>query len=262
MTANDLAALRAAVLSDPSDPAPRLILADALDESGDEARAGWMRRVAEQTSGDTQRGCCWEHIRAWEQGAFRLDLYWTLWRTYEGKETLAYELWHQGAGPIFWGEDYGCAPSHAVDSDESVAGLLAFLSLRPGDTDREYFATYTSEQLAWAQENGEELSAIAADLEEGNWHNPKIAALADSEGELPAYAWPGGYPLYYLTADNGTLCPNCANMPEPRHATPDEKQWHVVAQGCHWEGAPIECDHCGAEIESAYGDPDAPETEE
>jgi hypothetical protein len=34
----------------------------------------------------------------------------------------------------------------------------------------------------------------------------------DDNGNLPAYAWPGGYPLYYLCADNGVLCPQCANM--------------------------------------------------
>jgi hypothetical protein len=34
-------------------------------------------------------------------------------------------------------------------------------------------------------------------------------------GNLPAYAWPGGYPIYYVAADNGVLCPVCANDYKP-----------------------------------------------
>jgi hypothetical protein len=30
--------------------------------------------------------------------------------------------------------------------------------MRPGDTDRDYFADYTPEQLAWAEQHGEALS--------------------------------------------------------------------------------------------------------
>ena len=33
----------------------------------------------------------------------------------------------------------------------------------------------------------------------------------DDTGQYPAYAWPGGYPVYYVTADSGVLCPKCAN---------------------------------------------------
>jgi hypothetical protein len=43
--------------------------------------------------------------------------------------------------------DYGCSPRHEIDSDESVRGLLDFLTLRPGDTDAEYFANYSEAQL-------------------------------------------------------------------------------------------------------------------
>ena len=32
-----------------------------------------------------------------------------------------------------------------------------------------------------------------------------------SKGELITYAWPGGYPVIYITEDSGVLCPNCAN---------------------------------------------------
>lgn len=78
----------------------------------------------------------------------------------------------------------------------------------------------------------------------------------------PAYAWPGGYPLYYLCADGGTLCANCANGDNGSEAytgdyVPEKgKDWHMVSADIHWEGQPLMCDHCGAQIESAYGNPE------
>lgn len=70
-----------------------------------------------------------------------------------------------------------------------------------------------------------------------------------SDGSLPAYAWPGGYPLYYLDKCDNILCPDCANRDV------DESQ-AVVDAGIHWEGEPLICDDCGCEIESAYGPTD------
>ena len=58
---------------------------------------------------------------------------------------------------------------------------------------------------------------------------------SDEHGKLPAYAWPGGYPLYYLCADGGILCPQCANkepavLESEKHSDyPDDDQWRIVA---------------------------------
>lgn len=68
--------------------------------------------------------------------------------------------WRPGA-VIFEGEDYGCSPCHAIDSDEAVRGILSFLTLRPGDTDREYFEGYTPAQLEYCDEHAESLSMFA-----------------------------------------------------------------------------------------------------
>lgn len=76
------------------------------------------------------------------------------------------------------------------------------------------------------------------------------------DGTLISYAWPGGYPMYYLDAQNNILCPDCArefdsvDVPDP---------YSPVAGDVHWEGPPLTCDECGAEIQSAYGDPDKEE---
>ena len=69
-----------------------------------------------------------------------------------------------------------------------------------------------------------------------------------SDGSLPTYAWPGGYQMFYLTADGLTICPVCANKTD----TSDP-----VADGdVHWEGEPLVCEDCGRDIPSAYGIPD------
>lgn len=83
--------------------------------------------------------------------------------------------------------------------------------------------------------------------------NVKKWAGVESSEKLPSYAWPGGYPIYYLCADSGILCPDCANGPDVAGADADDKQWHVVAGDVHWEGDPLICDHCNTQIESAYG---------
>ena len=87
-----------------------------------------------------------------------------------------------------------------------------------------------------------------------------IPGLRDPDtGKLPACAWPGGYPVLYITADCGTLCPDCANSDEARFALadcPDDRQWLIAAYYIHWEGPPETCDHCGKQVESAYGDPE------
>lgn len=83
------------------------------------------------------------------------------------------------------------------------------------------------------------------------WTNdPPLPHLRDSTGKLPSYVWPGGYPVFYL-ADDTVLCPDCANDAND-----------VTGHDCHWEGPPMYCDSCGAEIESAYGDPDEDEDDE
>ena len=81
----------------------------------------------------------------------------------------------------------------------------------------------------------------------------------NDDGSYQAYAWPGGYPIAYYCADGGVLCPNCANRMNGSIAQTDDKddkQWYLIGADIHWEGPPIQCDHCNGDIESAYGDPD------
>jgi hypothetical protein len=76
-------------------------------------------------------------------------------------------------------------------------------------------------------------------------------------GRMPAYAWPGGYPLYYMTADCGILCPDCMNDNLELTKDKDDKQWYVIAANANYEDQDLWCDNCNKQIESAYGDPNA-----
>src|SRR4051812_18312216 len=104
-----------------------------------------------------------EHIRTWQEGPFRLELYDT-YQTDYGKSRLAYQFFHDGQ-LVFEGKDFCASPMHAIDGDETVAGLLTFLSLRPGDADPEYFDDYTPEQMNFAQQEGEQLSYLVMEME-------------------------------------------------------------------------------------------------
>lgn len=111
----------------------------------------------------------YEMIREWESDGFRLELFDTheppTDRRWFNETALAYRFYDDGR-LIFSGADYRPGASIPIDSDRSVAGLLGFLSLRPGDTDSDYFADYSPEQLAWCQDRAEELSIIQIELEE------------------------------------------------------------------------------------------------
>lgn len=63
---------------------------------------------------------------------------------------------------LFEGEDFGVSPLHAVDSDAALLALLAFLTLRPGDADPEYFHPYDGAQYTWTQSQACE--ALAYDV--------------------------------------------------------------------------------------------------
>ena len=105
-------------------------------------------------------------FRPYSKGAgpvFRLTLWDTGRRDEYGKRVLGYELEMQNAPRakfirLFWGEDYHCAPSYAPDSDGSVEGVMGFLTLKPGDTDSDYFKDYTPAQLAYCKAHAEALA--------------------------------------------------------------------------------------------------------
>lgn len=72
------------------------------------------------------------------------------------------------------------------------------------------------------------------------------------------YAWPGGYPLAFLTSDGETLCFDCAKTEGHQIIRSirlgDSSGWRVVGCFAHWEGQAETCVHCNTKIPSAYGE--------
>ncbi len=92
--------------------------------------------------------------------------------------------------------------------------------------------------------------------------NP-LDAYRDTDGKLTSYAWPGGYPVFYLAADSEPICPACANGQNGSRCAetldPDDSsddQWRLIAADVNWEDVELYCAHCNARIPSAYAEPD------
>lgn len=95
----------------------------------------------------------------------RLELGYTL-RTWDtgklsaGRTCVGYELCDARGNAILRGVDFRPSPLHADDSDATLRALCGILFLRPGDTDAEYFASYSPAQLQFAGSSDCELLAF------------------------------------------------------------------------------------------------------
>lgn len=67
-----------------------------------------------------------------------------------GRDRISYTFGRVGEEPFFAGADFGASPLDPPFGYRSALALLGFLTLRPGDTDSEYFDAYTPAQMAWA----------------------------------------------------------------------------------------------------------------
>jgi hypothetical protein len=110
-----------------------------------------------------------EHsLRVWLCSPFLLHM----WQEHnnpnntESHEYLSYQFWCDGK-LIFQGNTYGWPRrgGKSIDGDFTLAGLLRHLAIKPGDTDREVFDSYTPEQLEFAEQHGEQLWQLADELE-------------------------------------------------------------------------------------------------
>lgn len=73
----------------------------------------------------------------------------------------------------------------------------------------------------------------------------------NDDGTLQAYAWPGGYAIYYIDGENSVLCPTCANESEKEEDIP---AWHPIHADVHYEDTHLYCDQCSKQIEAAYAE--------
>ena len=73
-----------------------------------------------------------------------------------------------------------------------------------------------------------------------------------------AFAWPGGYPLYFITDDGAALSFEAVreNLRSVLWSMKNKVNdgWRVVACDANWEDPFLFCDHTGKRIESAYAE--------
>jgi hypothetical protein len=72
--------------------------------------------------------------------------------------------------------------------------------------------------------------------------------------EWTKYAWPGGYPIFYIVKDGGCLCADCSNGNMDKTLDPDDQDWYIMACDINWEDPTLYCDNCAKFIESAYAE--------
>ena len=70
------------------------------------------------------------------------------------------------------------------------------------------------------------------------------------------YAWPGGYPMYFITSDGAALSFSAAvenmELVEDSIETGSDDGWRIVAFDINWEDGELYCDHTNEKIEAAY----------
>jgi hypothetical protein len=73
------------------------------------------------------------------------------------------------------------------------------------------------------------------------------------------YAWPGGYPRYFICADGEAMSfaeakINQGQIIDAINGDPFESEWRVIGCEINWEDTELFCVSSGEKIESAYGE--------
>ena len=89
----------------------------------------------------------------------------------------------------------------------------------------------------------------------------------DLNDKLPAYAWPGGYPIYYITPQQEALCHDCATDdldtwcdadwrgPTDRYSLATSNYYDGPQYAdVNYEDTYLYCAQCDDPIPSAYGE--------
>lgn len=89
----------------------------------------------------------------------------------------------------------------------------------------------------------------------------EIKTVSDLKAAIRSgpYAWPGGYPCYFIATDGEALSFEAVRknvrlaMREVQHPA-HRQEWRVIGFEVNWEDANLFCAHTNARIESAYAD--------
>ncbi|MBN9314224.1 MAG: hypothetical protein J0I99_00640 [Devosia sp.] len=93
----------------------------------------------------------------------------------------------------------------------------------------------------------------------------KIASIGDFRraAHHGPFAWPGGYPCYFVMADGEALSFEAAKderrlileaLRDERDGNHPDQSWLPVALEINWEDTSLTCAHTQAPIPSAYGE--------
>jgi|ERR1700743_135009 len=77
------------------------------------------------------------------------------------------------------------------------------------------------------------------------------------------YAWPGGYPLYFITTEGEALSFEAVRkgwrnvVASVAGYAGGDSTWHITAIDTNWEDGALYCAESGERIESAYAEDDS-----
>jgi hypothetical protein len=99
----------------------------------------------------------WVTIQAWES---RVDEYGHSHTLLDTR--MIFRPTGKQSSVVFNKGDTWCGiPSHqSIDGDNAKECVTSLFTMKPGDTDDDYFAAYTPEQLEWVEANAEELGML------------------------------------------------------------------------------------------------------
>ena len=89
---------------------------------------------------------------------YRLVVYDTGRLEHRGYPELGYYFFNRDYELIFHGEEFSVLPGGEYYPERAVNDLLGFLTIKPGDTDDEYFEDYNAKQMHFALNEAEDLS--------------------------------------------------------------------------------------------------------
>lgn len=101
----------------------------------------------------------------------------------------------------------------------------------------EQFISYQDDMECWFEDR-----ACDLDIYERNLKLEKIVGPIE-EGKLPAFAWPGGYPILYVDTYGDDYCAECAQEEET-----------ITGASVYYEDPPAYCIGCGMEIKRSMKD--------
>lgn len=85
---------------------------------------------------------------------------------YKGSDRLSYKFYYNKQ-IISEGDDFRPSPMFGIDSLDAFVACLGFMTLKPGDTDKDYFKDHTKEHMNFLESHDcDELNLLINDFED------------------------------------------------------------------------------------------------